>query len=100
MLALGIIIEASVRFVGLGAQPPTPACGDMPADARTYLLSGIALWSVVRPRDARFRPVRPQAIALRRVIDRGRRAGYGGGDQPRRQKVPEDGRMAPRRRRG
>lgn len=40
MLALGIIIEASVSFVGLGVQPPTPSWGNMLADARNYLLSG------------------------------------------------------------
>lgn len=40
MLALGIIIEAAVSFVGLGVQPPTPSWGNMLADARNFLLSG------------------------------------------------------------
>ena len=40
LLAIGIIIEASVSFVGLGVQPPTPSWGNMLADARNYLLSG------------------------------------------------------------
>jgi len=40
MLALGIIIEASVSFVGLGVQPPTASWGNMLADARNFLLSG------------------------------------------------------------
>jgi peptide/nickel transport system permease protein len=40
MLALGIIVEASVSFVGLGVQPPTPSWGNMLADARNFLLSG------------------------------------------------------------
>jgi peptide/nickel transport system permease protein len=40
LLAIGIIIEAAVSFVGLGVQPPTPSWGNMLADARNYLLSG------------------------------------------------------------
>jgi peptide/nickel transport system permease protein len=40
LLAIGIVIEASVSFVGLGVQPPTPSWGNMLADARNYLLSG------------------------------------------------------------
>ncbi|WP_428487813.1 ABC transporter permease [Rhodopila sp.] len=40
LLAIGIIIEASVSFVGLGVQPPQPSWGNMLADARDYLFSG------------------------------------------------------------
>lgn len=40
LLAIGIIIEASVSFVGLGVQPPSPSWGNMLADARNYLFSG------------------------------------------------------------
>jgi peptide/nickel transport system permease protein len=40
LLAMGIIIEASVSFVGLGVQPPEPSWGNMLADARNYLLTG------------------------------------------------------------
>jgi peptide/nickel transport system permease protein len=40
LLAIGIVIEASVSFVGLGVQPPTPSWGNMLADARNYLFSG------------------------------------------------------------
>jgi peptide/nickel transport system permease protein len=40
LLAIGIIIEASVSFVGLGVQPPQPSWGNMLADARNYLFSG------------------------------------------------------------
>lgn len=40
LLAIGIIIEASVSFVGLGVQPPDPSWGNMLADARNYLFSG------------------------------------------------------------
>ena len=40
LLAIGIVIEASVSFVGLGVQPPEPSWGNMLADARNYLFSG------------------------------------------------------------
>jgi peptide/nickel transport system permease protein len=40
LLAIGIIIEASVSFVGLGVQPPQPSWGNMLADARNYLFTG------------------------------------------------------------
>jgi len=40
LLAIGIVIEASVSFVGLGVQPPWPSWGNMLADARNYLFSG------------------------------------------------------------
>jgi peptide/nickel transport system permease protein len=40
LLAIGIVVEASVSFVGLGVQPPRPGWGNMLADARNYLLSG------------------------------------------------------------
>jgi peptide/nickel transport system permease protein len=40
LLAIGIIIEASVSFVGLGVQPPASSWGNMLADARNYLFSG------------------------------------------------------------
>jgi peptide/nickel transport system permease protein len=40
LLAIGIVIEASVSFVGLGVQPPHPSWGNMLADARNYLFSG------------------------------------------------------------
>ena len=40
LLGIGIVIEASISFVGLGVQPPVPSWGNMLADARTYLLSG------------------------------------------------------------
>jgi peptide/nickel transport system permease protein len=40
LLAIGIVIEASVSFVGLGVQPPEPSWGNMLSDARNYLFSG------------------------------------------------------------
>jgi peptide/nickel transport system permease protein len=40
LIAVGIIIEAAISFVGLGVQPPTPSWGTMLAEARNYLFSG------------------------------------------------------------
>ena len=40
LVAIGIIIEAAISFVGLGVQPPQPSWGTMLADARNYLFSG------------------------------------------------------------
>jgi peptide/nickel transport system permease protein len=40
LIAVGIIIEAAISFIGLGVQPPTPSWGTMLAEARNYLLSG------------------------------------------------------------
>ena len=40
LLAIGIIIEAAVSFVGLGVQPPTPSWGNMLSGGRDYLISG------------------------------------------------------------
>jgi peptide/nickel transport system permease protein len=39
-VAIGIIVEASLSFVGLGVQPPKPSWGTMLADAREYVFSG------------------------------------------------------------
>ena len=39
-IAIGIIVEASLSFIGLGVQPPTPSWGSMLADARGYVFSG------------------------------------------------------------
>jgi ABC-type dipeptide/oligopeptide/nickel transport system permease subunit len=36
-VALAIIIEASLSFLGLGVQPPRPTWGVMIADGRRYL---------------------------------------------------------------
>ena len=40
LVAVGIIIEAAISFVGLGVQPPTPSWGTMLAEARNFLFSG------------------------------------------------------------
>ncbi len=42
-----IIVEASLSFLGLGIQPPTPAWGSMVADGRDYLM--IAWWVSTLP---------------------------------------------------
>ena len=48
LLAIGIVIESSVSFVGLVVQPPQPSWGNMLADARNYLFSG-EWWMSVFP---------------------------------------------------
>jgi peptide/nickel transport system permease protein len=40
LVAIGVIIEASVSFVGLGVQPPGASWGTMLSDARSAIYSG------------------------------------------------------------
>ena len=40
LVANGIVIEASISFVGLGVQPPQPSWGTMLSDARSAIYSG------------------------------------------------------------
>jgi peptide/nickel transport system permease protein len=40
LVAIGIVVEASVSFVGLGVQPPGASWGTMLADARNAIFSG------------------------------------------------------------
>lgn len=40
LVAIGIVIEASVSFVGLGVQPPQPSWGTMLSDSRSAIYSG------------------------------------------------------------
>ncbi len=42
-----VILEASVGFLGLGVQPPTPTLGNMIGDGRSYML--LADWLVIWP---------------------------------------------------
>jgi peptide/nickel transport system permease protein len=42
-----IMVEASLSFLGLGIQQPTPSWGNMIADGRTYLTT--APWMVIAP---------------------------------------------------
>ena len=39
-LATVILLEASLSFLGLGVQPPTPTWGGMISDGREYMLEG------------------------------------------------------------
>ena len=45
--ALTIVIEASLSYLGLGTQPPTPSWGLMLKDARNYL--ALAPWMAIYP---------------------------------------------------
>jgi peptide/nickel transport system permease protein len=40
LVAIAIVIEASISFVGLGVQPPQPSWGTMLSDARSAIYSG------------------------------------------------------------
>ncbi len=42
-----VVLEASVGFLGLGVQPPTPTLGNLVGDGRSFLLN--AQWLVVYP---------------------------------------------------
>jgi len=48
LIAVGIVVEASLSFVGLGVEPPLPSCGGMLADARRFIFSG-EWWTYVFP---------------------------------------------------
>ena len=48
LIAVGIVVEASLSFVGLGVEPPNPSWGGMLSDARKYLFSG-EWWTYVFP---------------------------------------------------
>lgn len=42
-----ILLESTLSFLGLGAQPPTPSWGKMVSDARTYLET--SAWTIIAP---------------------------------------------------
>jgi peptide/nickel transport system permease protein len=48
LIAVGIVVEASLSFVGLGVEPPSPSWGGMLSDARKYIFSG-EWWTYVFP---------------------------------------------------
>lgn len=48
LVAVGIVVEASLSFVGLGVEPPFPSWGGMLADARRAIFSG-EWWTYVFP---------------------------------------------------
>ncbi len=45
-LAIAILVEASLSFLGIGVQPPTPTWGSMLSESRSYLISGQWWYSV------------------------------------------------------
>jgi peptide/nickel transport system permease protein len=45
--AVGIVAEAGLSYVGLGAQPPAPSWGRMLAEAQTMI--GFAPWLAIMP---------------------------------------------------
>jgi ABC-type dipeptide/oligopeptide/nickel transport system permease subunit len=47
MMADAIIIEATLSFLGMGAQPPTPSWGSILASGRSYLI--LAPWVMIFP---------------------------------------------------
>lgn len=48
LIAVGIVVEASLSFIGLGVEPPNPSWGAMLADARNYVFTG-QWWMSVCP---------------------------------------------------
>ena len=46
-LSLAILAEATLSFLGVGVQPPTPTFGSIIADGRKYLLN--AWWIATMP---------------------------------------------------
>jgi len=48
LIAVGIVVEASLSFVGLGVEPPNPSWGGMLSDARKYIFSG-EWWTYIFP---------------------------------------------------
>ena len=47
LMAIGILVEAALSFLGVGVRPPTPSLGLMLADGRGFMLQ--APWMVVFP---------------------------------------------------
>ena len=47
LMAIAILVEASLSFLGVGVRPPTPSLGLMLADGRSFMLQ--APWMVVFP---------------------------------------------------
>jgi ABC-type dipeptide/oligopeptide/nickel transport system permease subunit len=47
LIAVSIILEAGLSFVGLGVQPPTPSLGLMLATGRDFMAT--SSWQVIAP---------------------------------------------------
>lgn len=77
LLGVAIIVEASLSFIGLGVQPPTPSWGSLLSDARTLIFSG-EWWVSVFPGLTVFAAVLGLNLlgdAMRVVLDPRRRSG-------------------------
>ena len=78
-VAVGIVVEASLSFIGLGVEPPAPSWGSMLADARGFVLTG-QWWMPVCPGVAIFLTVVGFNLlgdGLRDALDPRRSAGAG-----------------------
>lgn len=40
LLGIGLVVESSLSFIGLGVQPPTPSWGGMLSEGRNFIFSG------------------------------------------------------------
>ncbi|MGH9047429.1 MAG: ABC transporter permease, partial [Acidimicrobiales bacterium] len=49
LIPVNIVLEATLSFLGLGVQPPTPSWGNMIAEAQTGDLYTVAWWFLVFP---------------------------------------------------
>jgi len=47
LMAIAILVEASLSFLGVGVRPPTPSLGLMLADGRGFMVQ--APWMVIFP---------------------------------------------------
>lgn len=77
LIAVGIVVEASLSFVGLGVEPPNPSWGGMLSDARKYIFSG-EWWTYLFPGVAISLTVIGFNLlgdALREILDPRRAAG-------------------------
>ncbi|WP_349606473.1 ABC transporter permease [Cupriavidus sp. DF5525] len=75
LLGVTIIVEASLSFIGLGVQPPTPSWGAMLSDARAQIFSD-AWWVFIFPGTAVFLSVFAFNLvgdSLRTILDPRRR---------------------------
>ena len=51
LMAIAILVEASLSFLGVGVRPPTPSLGLMLADGRGFMLQAPWMVDLPRPRD-------------------------------------------------
>ena len=64
LLSAAVLVEASLSFLGLGAQPPTPSLGAMLSEGRNFLM--LSPWSAV------FSGLAILLLAFVRVLSPGR----------------------------